>query len=134
MTPHRLTVRVYYEDTDLAGVVFHANYLRYYERGRSDALRELGVDQTALKAAGVVFVVRRIEVDYLAPARFEDLLEIVTRVESLKGASAMMIQEVRRDGQVLNRARVSVACMTLDGRPVRLPPEARAALQALAQA
>ncbi|WP_339950250.1 tol-pal system-associated acyl-CoA thioesterase [uncultured Albimonas sp.] len=132
MTEHRLTVRVYYEDTDLAGVVFYANYLRYYERGRSDALRELGVDQSALKAAGVVFVVRRIEVDYLAPARFEDLLEVATRVETLKGASATMLQEVRRDGRVLNRARVSVACMTLDGRPVRLPPEARAAMERLA--
>ncbi|SFH93314.1 tol-pal system-associated acyl-CoA thioesterase [Albimonas pacifica] len=132
MTEHRLTVRVYYEDTDLAGVVFYANYLRYYERGRSDALRELGVDQSALKAAGVVFVVRRIEVDYVAPARFEDLLEVVTRVETLKGASAVMGQEIRRDGLTLNRARVSVACMTLDGRPVRLPPEARAAMERLA--
>ena len=131
MTEHRLTVRVYYEDTDLAGVVFYANYLRYYERGRSDALRELGVDQSALKAAGVVFVVRRIEVDYLAPARFEDELEVATWVVSLKGASAQMRQEVRRDGQVLNRATVSVACMTLEGRPVRLPAEARAAMERL---
>ncbi len=131
MTEHRLPVRVYYEDTDLAGVVFYANYLRYYERGRSDALRELGVDQTSLKAAGVVFVVRRIEVDYLAPARFEDLLEVVTRVETLKGASAEMIQEIRRGDQVLNRARVFVACMTLEGRPVRLPREARSAMERL---
>ena len=131
MTEHRLTVRVYYEDTDLAGVVFYANYLRYYERGRSDALRDLGVDQTALKAAGVVFVVRRIEVDYLGPARFEDLLEVATRVETLKGASGEMVQEIRRDGQVLNRARVFVACMTLEGRPVRLPQEARVAMERL---
>lgn len=128
---HRLTVRVYYEDTDLAGVVFYANYLRYYERGRSDALRDLGVDQTALKAAGIVFVVRRIEVDYLAPARFEDLLDVVTWVESLKGASAVMVQEIRRGEELLNRARVLVACMSLEGRPARLPAGARAAMQAL---
>lgn len=129
---HVLPIRVYYEDTDLAGVVYYANYLRFYERGRSELLRDLGADQTALREAGVVFVVRRIEADYLAPARFEDLIEVVTEIESLKGASLVMLQSVRLGERILNRARVTVACMTLEGRPVRLPPDLRAALQAAA--
>jgi len=88
---HTLPVRVYYEDTDLAGVVYYANYLRFIERGRSEALRALGVDQTAMKRdLGLVFVVRSLKIDYLTPARFEDLLEVRTRVATLRGASADM--------------------------------------------
>ncbi|MGM0583683.1 MAG: tol-pal system-associated acyl-CoA thioesterase [Pseudomonadota bacterium] len=123
MTPHTLPVRVYYEDTDLAGVVYYANYLRYYERGRSEALWSLGVDQTAMREAGLVFIVRRIEVDYLAPARFEDMIEVRTWIESAKRASLVMGQEVVRDSHTLNRAEVTVACMTLEGRPARLPSD-----------
>lgn len=133
MTDHTLSIRVYYEDVDLAGVVYYANYLRFYERGRSEALRDLGVDQTAMKAAGLVFVVRRVEADYISPARFEDLVEVRTRVETLKGASLVMGQEILRGGALLNRARVTVACMTPEGRPARLDPALREKLAALSE-
>jgi acyl-CoA thioester hydrolase len=130
---HRLTIRVYYEDTDLAGVVYYANYLRFIERGRTEALRDLGVDQAALKRdRGLVFVVRRLTIDYLAPARFDDLLEVRTRIARLRGASLEMAQEVWRGGDCLSRAAVTVACMDGAGRPRRLPKDVRDLLNALA--
>ncbi len=128
MVAHRLTVRVYYEDTDLGGVVYYANYLRFIERGRSEALRALGIDQVALKEAGLVFVVRRLTADYLSPARYDDLVEVVTEITQIGGATVEMAQQVRRDGAVLFRATVQVACMDAGGRPRRLPTDVRAAL------
>ena len=128
MTAHRLTIRVYYEDTDFGGVVYYANYLRFIERGRTEALRVLGVDQVALKAAGLVFVVRRMIADWLAPARFDDLLDVTTEITEIGGASVSMAQEVRRADAALFRATVQVACMDAAGRPRRLPPELRARL------
>lgn len=128
MPAHALTLRVYYEDTDLGGVVYYANYLKFIERGRSEALRALGIDQLALKEAGLVFVVRRLTAEYLSPARFDDLVEVVTDIDTVGGASVGMAQEVRRDGAVLFRATVQVACMDLAGRPRRLPPEVRVPL------
>ena len=122
------TVRVYYEDTDLAGVVYYANYLRFIERGRTEALREIGVDQTALKAQGVVFVVTRVNADYLIPAHFDDVLEVHTNVEWVKRASCAMWQEIWRGDEKLFTAQVTVACMGSDGRPVRLPTEVREGL------
>lgn len=126
---HRLPIRIYYEDVDFGGVVYYANYLRYFERGRTEALRALGVDQVAMKDAGLVFVVRRFETDYLRPARFDDLIEIETRTERVAGASAQMVQRATRDGETLATARARIACMTLDGRPARLPDAVRAALE-----
>ena len=129
---HRFGLRVYYEDTDLAGVVYYANYLKFIERGRSEALRDLGIDQGAMKSdQGLVFVVRRLEVDYLGPARFEDMLEVRTAVTRLKGASAEMAQEVWRAGDCLIRAQVTIACMDTDGRPRLLPHPVRQALERL---
>lgn len=123
---HRLTIRVYYEDTDLAGVVYYANYLRYIERGRSEALRELGIDQVALKRdRGLVFVVRRLSIDYLTPAVFDDVLEVRTRLVSLRGASIEMAQEVWRGSLCLNRATLTIACIDGAGRPRRLPEDVR---------
>jgi len=123
---HRLTIRVYYEDTDLAGVVYYANYLHYIERGRSEALRDLGVDQTALKRdLGLVFVMRRLNIDYLAPGVFDDVLEVRTTVNRLRGASIEMAQEVWRGDACLTRAAVTVACMNPAGRPQRLPKHVR---------
>lgn len=119
---HSLPVRVYYEDTDLAGIVYYANYLRFIERGRSEWLRTLGVDQAAMKAEdGHVFAVRRIEADYLRPARFDDLLHVETRLAALTAGRVVMDQTVRRDGTALFSARVTVACLDGAGRPVRLP-------------
>lgn len=132
---HRLTIRVYYEDTDLAGVVYYANYLRFMERGRTEALRAAGVDQVRLKdVLGLVFVVRSLAIDYLAPARFDDLIEVVTRITRLRGASVEMGQEVWRGDTCLARAAVTAACMDGQGRPARLPAEVRQKLGQFAAA
>ncbi|MCU9838416.1 tol-pal system-associated acyl-CoA thioesterase [Ruegeria sp. WL0004] len=123
---HIFHVRVYYEDTDMGGIVYHANYLRYIERARSDWVRKLGNDQNAMRDAGLVWVVRRIEADYLAPAKFEDELVIETDVVSLSGARLTMSQLVRRGETEVFRATVTAVCMNAEGRPVRLPAEIRA--------
>ncbi|MEO0819592.1 MAG: tol-pal system-associated acyl-CoA thioesterase [Pseudomonadota bacterium] len=129
---HRHPVRVYYEDTDLAGIVYHANYLRFIERGRTEALRAAGLDQGRLKAeAGLVFVVHRIEADFLVPARFDDALVVETCVTEKKRASLTMMQTVMREASALFRARVRLACMDAEGRPVRLPAEMEEALARL---
>ena len=125
---HSLALRVYYEDTDFGGVVYYANYLKFIERGRTESLRALGVDQVEMKATGLVFVVRRVMADYLSPARFDDLLEVRTEIEKAGGASVEMAQEVLRDHAPLFRARVQVACMDLQGRARRLPPDVRSRL------
>ncbi len=130
---HQITIRVYYEDTDLAGVVYYANYLRFIERARTEALRDLRIDQAALKRdRELVFVVRRLTIDYLAPALFDDLLEVRTRITRLRGASLEMAQEVWRGDACLIRAAVTVACMDGAGRPQRLPGDVREALGRLA--
>lgn len=118
---HCFPVRVYYEDTDLAGIVYYANYLRFIERGRTEWLRELGIDQLALKAEGLVFAVRRIEADYLSPARFDDLLEVRSRLESHSAARLVMAQELRRGDALLFDAKVTLVAMSENGRPARLP-------------
>jgi acyl-CoA thioester hydrolase len=126
---HVLPVRVYYEDTDFSGLVYHAGYLRFLERGRTDYLRLAGIDQSALHAGGegVVFVVRRMLVDYLKPARMDDILEVETRVSELRGASLVMAQRILRDGEPLLTAEVRVAALS-QGRPARMPEALRRAL------
>lgn len=120
--PHEITLRVYYEDTDLAGIVYYANYLKFIERGRSEWLRARGVDQAALKAeSGVVFAVRSVVADYLSPARFDDLLTVQSRLAALRGASLIMDQAVLRGGDTLFTAQVRIACLGAQGRAVRLP-------------
>lgn len=115
-------VRVYYEDTDMAGIVYYANYLRYIERGRSEWVRAVGMDQNRMKDVdGIVFAVRRVAADYLAPARLDDELTVETWVETLGPARMVMGQRVLRGATVLFSAEVTVVCMTLAGRPVRLP-------------
>jgi acyl-CoA thioester hydrolase len=127
--PHEIAVRVYYEDTDLAGVVYHANYLKFMERARSELLRAHGVDQRRLEAEeGLVFVVGRLEIDYRAPARFDDLLTVATAPAGLRRASATLAQTVRRGEAVLAEARVTIACIDRAGRPRRLPAALGAAL------
>lgn len=123
---HVYQVKVYYEDTDMGGVVYHANYLKFIERARSDWVRKLGNDQNAMRDAGIVWVVRRIEADYLAAARFEDELVIETDIMSLSGARLTMSQLVRRGDTEIFRAVVTAVCMNKQGRPVRLPAEIRA--------
>ena len=126
---HDLTLRVYYEDTDLAGIVYYANYLKYIERGRSEWLRALGIDQQAMhRDSGHVFAVRRVEADYLRPAHFDDLLTVSTELAQASPARLRVDQQVQRDGQLLFAARVTIACLDRQGRAVRLPSVLRTAI------
>jgi len=130
---HVLPLRVYYEDTDAAGIVYYANWLRFLERGRTEMLRLLGQEHSALRAErGVNWVVRRCAIDYLKPARLDEAIEVVTGCGEMRGASLDMLQEARRDGEILVRAELTVACMGEAGRPVRLPPSVREALAVVA--
>lgn len=125
-------VRVYYEDTDAAGIVYYANYLKFAERARTESLRALGIEQGRLLAeSGVAFAVRRALADYRKPARLDDLLEVRTRLTALAGASLDMEQEIRRNGAVLVALSFKLACMRLDaGRPERIPEPVRTVLAA----
>ncbi len=123
---HRMTVRVYYEDTDLAGIVYYANYLKFIERGRSEWVRGLGIDQGRLKAeTGLVFAVRHIEADFLSPARFDDVLDVETEPVRVGGARIVVAQRVRRGAELLFEATVTLAVLTEAGRAGRLPAEYR---------
>ena len=126
---HALPVRVYYEDTDFSGFVYHASYLRFMERGRTELLRGLAGDQSDLhrEAKGLVFVVRRMKIDFLKPAYMDDQLIVRTATRELRGASMTLSQEVRRGDDTLVAAEVTVACVR-DGRAVRLPDSLRALL------
>ena len=130
---HILPVRVYFEDTDFAGLVYHANYLKFCERGRSDFIRLLGIHHQDLanpeQGEGAVFVVRRVEIDYLKPAKLDDVLEVVTRCEEICAASITLVQEVRCDDVVLVRAKVFVVLISAAGKPQRLGQLVRGALE-----
>ncbi len=117
-------IRVYYEDTDAGGVVFYANYLRFMERARTEWLRHLGFEQDELmQDPGVMFAVYRTEIDYRAPARFNDELSVITRVDKLSGASITFAQQIFRRGedQPLVEGLVQVACVTIEMKPARIP-------------
>jgi acyl-CoA thioester hydrolase len=119
---HRLPLRVYYEDTDLSGVVYHANYLRYMERARSDMLREAGIDQRAAHEAGEgAYAVADLHIRYLAPARLDDALVVVSRLVEVTPARVVIHQTVRRDAVLLTQAKVVVAFVAPTGRPRRQP-------------
>jgi acyl-CoA thioester hydrolase len=134
-TVHRFPVRVYYEDTDAAGIVYYANYLKFAERARSEWLREVDADGLmAPKASGLVFVVRRCAIDYRQPARLDDLLDVETRVTGVAGATLDLRQIVRRGGTDLVTMAVTLACVNSAGRPARLPAALRTALATVLQA
>jgi acyl-CoA thioester hydrolase len=119
---HRIRMRVYYEDTDAAGIVYHAAYLEFAERARTEMLRCLGLDHTTLRARfGLAFTVRRLAIDYRAPARLDDLLAIETRLVRLGGASLDLAQRVRRDAQLLVALDLRLALLGADLRVARLP-------------
>ncbi|SPF75862.1 Acyl-CoA thioesterase YbgC [Aliiroseovarius pelagivivens] len=122
---HHFPVRVYYEDTDMAGIVYYANYLRYIERARSDWVREIGIDQNAMRDEGLVFAVRRVEADYIAPAKFDDELQVETSVEQVTAARLVLKQVVKRDEQPLFQAVVTIVCIADTGAPARLPANIR---------
>ena len=124
--PHSLSLRVYYEDTDLAGIVYYANYLKFIERGRSEWVRALGVDQAALRRdTGIVFAVRHLEADYLRPAVFDDWLTVTTAVLPITGTRIVLDQAVLRDSVTLFSARVTLVPIGADGRAARLPSDLR---------
>lgn len=126
---HVFTCRVYYEDTDLAGIVYYANYLKFIERARSEWVRTLGIDQVQMKSElGLVFAVRRVEADYLAPAHFDDVLEVKTTLEQISAARVTLRQDVERGGAVLFSSLVTLVCLSDSGRPTRLPAEIGAAM------
>jgi acyl-CoA thioester hydrolase len=132
---HVMPVRVYYEDTDFSGVVYHANYLRFMERGRTNYLRLLGADHGALfaqaesEAPGLAFVVRAMQIEFLKPARMDDVLTVETTPQEVKGASIMLRQRVMRADETLVEARVRVASVA-GGRARPIPKALRMAMQA----
>jgi acyl-CoA thioester hydrolase len=132
---HHQPVRVYYEDTDFSGVVYHASYLRFMERGRSNYLRLLGADQRALfeevakEAPGFAFVVRSMQIDFRKPARMDDVLEIVSTTAEVKGASVVLHQQVMRGEELLVDAKVQVAFVS-GGRARPIPKPLRVAMKA----
>ena len=129
---HQLPVRVYYEDTDFSGVVYHANYLRYMERARSAMLRAAGVDQRAAFEGGEgAYAVRNIGLRYHAPARLDDTLDVVTRVVRIRAASVDIQQRVMRGTTLLAKGSVEAAFVAPSGRPRRQPAEWAAAFEAL---
>ena len=132
---HVLPVRVYYEDTDFSGFVYHASYIRFCERGRSDFLRIAGIHHSELHWGGsdgrTGFVVRRMECDFLRPATIDDVLEARTRFLELRGARFILEQRIMRGEEMLFRALVTAALVNAQGRPVRLPKQMRAALESV---
>ena len=131
---HILPIRVYHEDTDFTGLVYHANYLKFCERGRSDFVRLTGISQTDLfegerKKEPAAFVVRHMDVDFLRPARMDDVLEIITSVAGIGGAVMTLVQEVTRDGVVLARLRVKIVLVSSSGKPRRLGELVTSALE-----
>jgi acyl-CoA thioester hydrolase len=134
---HLMPVRVYYEDTDFTGIVYHANYLRFMERGRTNHMRLLGAEHRALfeqaerEAPGFAFVVRSMQIEFLKPARMDDVLEVATRPTDVKGASITLEQRITRAGELLIEAQVRVA-LVADGRARPIPSALRRAMQGTA--
>lgn len=131
---HVLPVRVYFEDTDAGGVVYHASYVRFAERGRTDFLRLLGTDARRLidgsdNREPAAFVVRRMSCDFLRPSRMDDLLEVETRVKEIGGASVTLIQTIMRDGARIFEAEVTVVLVSVSGKPLRLSEAVRGAFK-----
>ncbi|EAU41066.1 hypothetical protein FP2506_12404 [Fulvimarina pelagi HTCC2506] len=122
---HELDVRIYFEDTDFSGVVYHARYLHFLERGRSDFLRLKGIGHRQLMSGSLgnpmAFAVRKMEIEFLRPARIDEVLLVSTRTRQLGGARVLLDQSISRDGEVLVEAQVKVAVISPEGRPMRMP-------------
>lgn len=130
---HRYSLRVYYEDTDAGGVVYHANYLRYAERARTEALRDAGIPHAALvERFGMMFMVRRAEIDYVRPATLDDLLVVETETIDVGGATVLLRQTVRGPQGVCAELRIKLACVRIEAnRAARIPAEWREGMEAL---
>lgn len=128
--PHVYPIRVYYEDTDAAGIVYYANYLKFAERARTELMRTLGFEHRRLmEGDGIQFAVRRCEADYRKPARLDDLVEVHSSILAVRGASFEAAQVIRRGGDDLVRLRLKLACLNRAGRPARLPGRLAAAFR-----
>lgn len=122
LAEHIYPVRVYYEDTDAGGIVYHSNYLRFAERARTELLREFGIDHKSLMANdGLMFAVRRCEAEYVLPAHLDDALQVRTRCIRSKAASFWLEQIVERAGETLVEMKVRLVCLKPNGRPARIP-------------
>lgn len=129
---HRFALRVYFEDTDLSGIVYHARYLHFCERARSDMLALTGVDQRALfDAEGVAYAVTHVDLAFRRPARLDDVLIVRSRILAVRGASTLIEQRIERDGLLLSQARITAALIGPEGRPRRQPDSWRAAFEAI---
>ncbi|NGP18416.1 tol-pal system-associated acyl-CoA thioesterase [Devosia aurantiaca] len=128
MSQHILPVRIYYEDTDFSGNVYHAAYLKFFERGRTEFLRDLGIHHSELAEQGIAFAVRTMELDFVAAARIDDLLTVTTEVVENSGVRLTLAQSIYRADTVLTRARVVVVAIKTSGGPARLPADLRAKL------
>ena len=121
-----ITVRIYWEDTDAGGIVYHASHVRFFERGRTEYLRALELSQSEMQAdRGLVFAVRRMEIDYLRAAKLDDLLEVTTHTREVGGARVVMEQALKRGEETIATALVTVVCIGRDGRPHRVPADLR---------
>lgn len=127
--PHRLTVRVYYEDTDFSGVVYHASYLRFLERGRTEFLRALGIEHRGSFANGFHFVVRAMAIEFLKPALMDDVLSVATQLSATGGASIEMWQDIQRGDEIILTAKVRIAVVS-GGKTRRIPAPVLAKLKA----
>jgi acyl-CoA thioester hydrolase len=127
---HRFPIRVYYEDTDAAGIVYHGNYLKYAERARTEMMRGMGLSHSELAdRLGLVFTVRRCEIDYQAPAKLDDELQVATRILEIGGARLLAEQTILRAGSALARLVLTLALVTRAGRPARLPSDLKSAIR-----
>jgi len=134
MISQDLPIRVYYEDTDAGGVVFYANYLKFAERGRTELLRSAGFENKSLMDnEGILFVVHRVEADYLGPARLDDVLTVKTVVDTIGNSSFTMKQSVLRGDKILCDMSIRLVCVTLEGRPVRVPDHLKKALSGISE-
>ena len=129
---HNFSLRVYYEDTDLAGIVYYANYLKFIERGRSTLVRKVGIDQLFLKKQGYLFAVKSITANYHASAQMDDELTVKTVLISASGAKIIFDQRVFNSDKLLFSSIVTIACVTIEGRPTRLPSQIIEKLQQFA--
>jgi acyl-CoA thioester hydrolase len=122
MKNHSMNIRVYYEDTDLGGIVYYANYLRFIERARSEWLRDLGIDQIKMRnEQDAIFVVTKLKVDYLLPAYFDDMLTVDTKIQIVSPVRAYFYQDIFRQEDVIFKAEVCVTCTSTSGKVQRLP-------------
>ena len=122
---HLFDLRVYYEDTDFGGIVYYANYLKFIERARSEMVREMGIDQKAMKEEGIVFAVRKVDANYLAPALYDDQLQVRTSFGDMSPARVVFEQQVWRGDKMIFTADVTIVCIDENGRPTRLPASIR---------